>query len=82
MSISSGDTQIYGYLTKIGLLLMTIEYGVLMTFDRLSQKVTLKSLIIDKPEKIEVTGVGVFAVVLGKIGLGMLIIGFFMSFIK
>lgn len=81
-SISSGDIEVDGYLTKIGLLLIAIEYGVLMTTDQLKKKVTLKSLIVPEPEKIEVTGIGVFAHVLGRIGFFFLVIGFVMSFIK
>ena len=82
LSISAGDTQVDRYLTKIGLLFISIEYGVLMTSDELKKKVTLKSLIVPEHEKIEVTGIGVFAYVLGKIGFIFIVIGFVMSFIK
>lgn len=53
-----------------------------MTSDRLRQKITFKSIIFGKPEKIEVTAIGVFAHVLCKIGFIFIVVGFVMSFIK
>lgn len=80
--IVTGITELHQYLKEIGIFLICIEYGVLMRFDQLSRKVTFKSLFSISSEKVQVTEIGVFANVLGRIGMVLLVAGFVMSFMK
>lgn len=74
--------ELHQYFKEIGMFLICIEYGVLMRSDQLSRKVTFKSLFSISSGKVQVTAIGVFANVLGKIGMVLLVAGFAMSFMK
>lgn len=74
-----GKTALSDYLGNIGLLLVCIEMGVLMTYEHLTAEVTLRNFFsIDK--SLSLSPVGIFAHTLGKIGFVFLIIDFAISF--
>jgi hypothetical protein len=54
--------------------------GVLMTYEQLTAKVTLRNLL-SKNKTIFLSPVGIFAHTLGRIGFGLLVINFFISLI-
>ena len=77
--LTAGKTSLRDYLSNIGLLLISIEMGVLMTHEKLTAEVTLKNLF--SKESLVVSTVGVLAYTLGKIGFSLLIINLIMGFI-
>ena len=78
--LAAGKTAFSDYLGNIGLFLICIEMAVLMTHEKLTAKVTLKNSF-SKDDVISLSPVGVFAHVLGKIGIGLLVIDFVMKFL-
>lgn len=78
--IRAGKTEFSHYLGNIGLLLVSVEMGVLMTYEQLTAKVTLRNLL-SKNKTIFLSPVGIFAHTLGRIGFGLLVINFLISLI-
>ncbi len=78
--LAAGATTFSGYLGHIGLFLICIEMGVLMTHEKLTAKVILKNFL-SKDDAILLSPIGVFAHVLGKIGMGLLVIDLVMKFL-
>lgn len=78
--LAAGKTAFSDYLGNIGLFLICIEMAVLMTHEKLTAKVTLKNFF-SKDDVIFLSPIGVFARVLGKIGIGLLVIDFVMKFL-
>lgn len=72
-------TAIEDYLGNIGLLLVCIEMGVLMSYEHLTAEVTLKKFF-SKNKSLFLSPVGVFAHTLGKIGCVLLVIDLAISF--
>ncbi|WP_180002013.1 MULTISPECIES: hypothetical protein [unclassified Acinetobacter] len=77
--IVDGKTEISAYLGNIGLFLVCIEMGVLMTYEQLTAEVTLRNFF-SKDKSLSLSPVGIFAHTLGKIGCILLIIDFVISF--
>lgn len=75
----AGKTAITDYLGNIGLVLVSIEMGVLMTYEQLTAKVTLKNFF-STGKSLFLSPVGIFAHTLGKIGFVCLVIHFALSF--
>lgn len=78
--LAAGETAFSGYLGHIGLFLICVEMGVLMTHEKLTAKVTLKNFL-SKDDAILLSPIGVFAHALGKIGMGLLVIDLVMKFL-
>lgn len=78
--LAAGKTVFSDYLDNIGLFLICIEMAVLMTHEKLTAKVTLKNFF-SKGDVIFLSPIGVFAHVLGKIGIRLLVIDFVMKFL-
>lgn len=80
-SFLTGKASVLDYLRNIGLIFICIEMGVLMTYERLTSKVTLKNFFT-KSKSIQLSSVGVFAHILGKIGFIFLVISFLTGFFE
>ena len=78
--LAAGEAAFSGYLGHIGLFLICIEMGVLMTHEKLTAEVSLKNFF-SKDNAIFLSPIGVFAHVLGKIGIGLLVIDLVMKFL-
>lgn len=78
--LAAGKTAFSDYLGNIGLFLICIEMAVLMTYEKLTAEVSLKNFF-SKDDAIFRSPVGVFAHVLGKIGIGLLVIDFVVKFL-
>lgn len=74
-------TSFSEYLINIGLFLICIELGVLMTCERLTAKVTFKNFF-SKDKSLLVSPVGLLAHILGKIGCILLVVYFAIKFFK
>lgn len=80
LDMRAGKTEFSDYLGNIGLFLVSIEMGVLMTYEQLTAKVTLRNLLA-KNRTISLSPVGICAHTLGRIGFVLLVINFFISLI-
>lgn len=69
------------YLGNIGLILICIEMGVLMSYEQLTAKVTLKNFFT-KSNSIQLSAIGIFAHILGKIGFLFLVVSFVIGFFE
>ena len=78
--LAAGKTAFSDYLGNIGLFLICIEMAVLMTHEKLTAEVSLKNFF-SKDDVVYLSPIGVFAHVLGKIGMGLLVIDFVMKFL-
>lgn len=70
--LAAGKTAFSDYLSNIGLFLICIEMAVLMTHEKLTAEVSLKNFF-SKGDVTFLSPIGVFARVLGKIGIGLLV---------
>lgn len=77
--LTLGNVSFSDTLINIGLFLVCIELGVLMTYERLTAKVTLKNFF-SKEQSLLVSPIGIFAHILGKIGCILLVIYFALKF--
>lgn len=68
-------------LEQIGLFFSCVSMGVLMTYDQLSAKVTLRNFITSE-QKISLSPVGIFAHTLGQIGVFLLISGWLIKVVQ
>ena len=78
--LAAGKTAFSDYLGNIGLFLICIEMAVLMTHEKLTAEVSLKNFF-SKGDATLLSPVGVFARVLGKIGVVLLAIDLVMKFL-
>ncbi|KAB1854552.1 hypothetical protein F4W09_10680 [Acinetobacter tandoii] len=72
------ELDIVSIISLIGLFLIFIELGVLMTYENLNMKVTLNNIF--KLEINYLSPIGVFAHVLGRIGFFLIILSIILDF--
>ena len=78
--LAEQQTTITDHLSYLGLFLICIEMGVLMTYEQLTAKVTLKNFF--SRQSLCLSPVGVFAHTLGQIGFLLLVINFVFGFVQ
>lgn len=76
----AGQTAIRDYLGHLGLFLVCIEMGVLMSYEQLSAKVTLKSFF--SKQSLRLSPIGMFAHRLGQVGCVLLMMNILFGFFK
>ena len=83
--LSIGKAQAQDYLINVGVILMCIEMGILMTHEQLSAKVSFQSIFLlpkdEDGQDIVLSSIGVWATSLGKVGFSLWILGLILSFI-